>query len=62
MKDIVNYKSNAGRKAKIEAISTSELTEWIQQEPNRLAGIKCQAIISLKNDVRQKDVCLVLGV
>jgi len=51
-----------GRKAKTEAINISELNEWLQKDINRSAGIKCQALISIKNNVSVSDVCKVLGV
>jgi len=51
-----------GRKAKTESINISELQEWIQKDINRVSGIKCQALISLKNNVSVNDICKVLGV
>jgi transposase len=51
-----------GRKAKTELININELKEWIQKDINRLSGVKCQALISLKNNVSVKDICKVLGV
>lgn len=51
-----------GRKAKTELINVSELKAWIQKDINRLSGVKCQALISLKNNVSVNDICKVLGV
>lgn len=51
-----------GRKAKTELINISELKEWIQKDINRISGVKCQALISLKNNVSVNDICKVLGV
>jgi len=51
-----------GRKAKTDKIIISDLNDWLLKDINRSAGIKCQALISLKNDVRVSDVCKVLGV
>lgn len=55
-------KSTVGRKAKTECINISELENWIKADLNRLASIKCQALISLKKNVKVKDICKVLGV
>jgi len=51
-----------GRKAKTDKIIISDLNDWMLKDINRSAGIKCQALISLKNGVRVSDVCKVLGV
>ncbi len=51
-----------GRKAKTDIINTTDLTDWMQKNINRSAGVKCQALISLKNNVSVTDVCKVLGV
>ena len=55
-------KSTVGRKAKTECINISELENFIKADPNRLASIKCQALISLKKNVKVQDICKVLGV
>jgi transposase len=55
-------RTNVGRKAISDCINISELQEWIKKDINRLAGIKCQALISLKNNVSVNDICKVLGV
>lgn len=52
----------AGRKPKIDSINKDELTDWIQKDINRISGVKCQALISLTNNVSVNDVCKVLGV
>lgn len=49
-----------GRKAKTERINIEELNKWIALNSNRKAGIKCQALISLKKGVSVNDVCKVL--
>lgn len=51
-----------GRKAKTDSINVNELKEWIQKDVNRISGVKCQALISLKNNVSVNDICKVLGV
>jgi len=51
-----------GRKAKTESIDIKGLQEWIEKDINRVSGIKCQALISLKNNVSVNDICKVLGV
>jgi transposase len=55
-------KARAGRKPKTDAINIDELKEWISKDVNRMSGVKCQALISLKNNVSVNDVCKVLGV
>lgn len=51
-----------GRKAKTELINIAELKEWLKKDINRSVGIKCQVLISLKNNVSVSDICKVLGV
>ncbi len=51
-----------GRKAITNSINEVELNEWIKLDLNRSAGIKCQALISLKNNVSVTNICKVLGV
>lgn len=55
-------KANVGRKAKTELINIVELNKWIISNSNRKAGIKCQALISLKKGVSVNDICKVLDV
>ncbi len=55
-------KSTVGRKAKTEGINILELENWIKTNLNRYAGIKCQALISLRKNVKVRDICNVLGV
>jgi len=54
--------STRGRKAKTDSLNIDELKDWIMKDINRSAGIKCQALISLKSNVSVNDICKVLGV
>jgi len=55
-------KKTVGRKAIVSSINEELLNQWLKKEVNRTAGIKCQALISLKNGVSVSDICKVLGV
>lgn len=55
-------KQAKGRKAKTNCIDVDDLKKWMQLDLNRNAGVKCQALISLKNNVSMTDVSKVLGV
>ncbi len=55
-------KKSKGRKAITNTIDVEDLKKWMLLDLNRNAGIKCQALISLKNDVSMTDICKVLGV
>jgi transposase len=59
---IFAIKNTRGRKALTDLINEDELSEWIKLDINRAAGIKCQALISLKNNVSVSNICKVLGV
>lgn len=59
---IFRMKKTIGRKAITKSIDAEELREWIKKDINRSAGIKCQALISLKDGVSVSDICNVLGV
>lgn len=51
-----------GRKAKIDQIKVAELEAWIAKDINRSLGIRCQALIALKNKISVHTVCKVLGI
>lgn len=50
-----------GQPVDISAINIAELEKWIQQDGNRISAIKCQALISLAQNVSVESVCKVLG-
>lgn len=55
-------KNSKGRKAITNSINVEDLKQWMLLDLNRNAGVKCQALISLKNNVSMTDICKVLGV
>lgn len=50
-----------GQPVDISAINITQLKKWIRQDSNRINAIKCQALISLAQDVSVESVCTVLG-
>ena len=55
-------RKRVGRNADLSSINEIDIERFIKNDINRQAGIKCQALLSLKNNVSISDVCKVLGV
>jgi transposase len=55
-------KTKKGRSVDISGVRPDELSEWIRQDRDRKAAIKCQALIALTKGVSVTEVCEVLDV